>query len=79
MYRVVVSNQCSCFKKSQMQSNQNFLTRSEAISVSEHMVKIMNETFCKKHEFVIDEMYNNYIISIYDETKKECCGNGCCM
>lgn len=79
MYRVVVSSQCSCFKKSDLKSNQNFHTSTEARAEAERILEIMNNDFCEKHEFEIQEIYNNYAILFYEKDKKECCGNGCCF
>ena len=44
------------------------------------MKNIMNKTFCRKHDFQIQEMFNNLVIKFYkDEPVNSCCGNGCCM
>ena len=44
------------------------------------MKNIMNSDFCKKHEFQLQEMFNNFVISFYKEDiRPDCCGNGCCM
>jgi len=79
MYRIVVSNQCSCFKKSELKNNQRFPTSKEALEEANKMLKIMNNDFCEKHEFELQEMYNNFVISFYNKDKKDCCGNGCCF
>ncbi|WP_283256431.1 hypothetical protein [Arcobacter roscoffensis] len=38
----------------------------------------MNDKFCQKHEFEVQEMYNNFVISFYSDARDNCCGNGCC-
>jgi hypothetical protein len=43
------------------------------------MVEKMNKDFCGKHEFDVQEMFTNYVISFYNPARDNCCGNGCCM
>jgi methyltransferase-like protein len=80
MYKIVVSNQCECFKKSNLENNLTFESKDEALSKAIEMKNIMNSDFCKKHKFELQEMFNNFVISFYKEDlKPDCCGNGCCM
>ena len=79
MYRVVVSNQCACFKNSNMEGSSNFETREDAKNKAIEMVEKMNKDFCGKHEFDVQEMFTNYVISFYNPARDNCCGNGCCM
>ena len=79
MYKVVVSNQCSCFKKSDMQGNLHFESQDEAKNKAVEMMEKMNKEFCGKHEFEVQEMFNSYVISFYNPARDNCCGNGCCM
>jgi len=43
------------------------------------MKDVMNNDFCKKHTFEVQEMYNNFVIAFYTEERDTCCGNGCCF
>ena len=79
MYKVVVSNQCCCFKNSKMDGTLHFESREEAKNKALEMMKKMNEDFCGKHEFDVQEMFTSYVISFYNPARDNCCGNGCCM
>lgn len=79
MYKIVVANQCECFKNSNLQNNLTFESKDEALNKAIEMKNIMNNEFCKKHHFELQEMFNNLVISFYSEARDNCCGNGCCM
>lgn len=79
MYKVVVSNQCACFKKSNLQGNLIFQCKDEALLKAIQMKDKMNEEFCSKHEFEVQEMFTSYVISFYNPARDNCCGNGCCI
>ena len=51
MYKIVVANQCGCFKNSNLQNNLTFESKDEALSKAIEMKNIMNHEFCKKHKF----------------------------
>ena len=78
MYKIIVSNQCACFKKSDLENNLKFQSKDEALLKAIEMKNTMNNNFCKKHEFDLQEMYNNFVISFYSDARDNCCGNGCC-
>ncbi|MDX9901521.1 MAG: hypothetical protein RBT22_08540 [Aliarcobacter sp.] len=80
MYKIVVANQCACFKKSNLENNLTFESKDIALSKAIEMKNIMNNEFCKTHKFELQEMFNNLVISFYKEdVRPDCCGNGCCM
>lgn len=80
MYKIVVSDQCSCFKKSTFENNLTFENKDEALIKAIDMKDKMNFEFCKKHRFDVEEMFNNFIISFKKRDRREdCCGNGCCF
>jgi len=80
MYKIVVANQCQCFKNSELKNNLTFESKDDALSKAIEMRNIMNHEFCKKHKFELQEMFNNLVIKFYkDEPLSSCCGNGCCM
>ena len=78
MYKIIVSNQCTCFKKSNLENNLKFQSKDEALLKAIEMKDTMNNDFCKKHEFDLQEMHNNFVISFYSDARDNCCGNGCC-
>ena len=53
MYKIVVSNQCGCFKNSNLQNNLTFESKDDALIKAIEMKNIMNHEFCKKHKFQI--------------------------
>jgi hypothetical protein len=78
MYKIIVSNQCACFKRSNLENNLKFQSKDDALLKAIEMKNTMNNDFCKKHEFDLQEMYNNFVISFYSDARDNCCGNGCC-
>jgi len=78
MYKIVVANQCPCFKKSSLENNIKFQSKDDALTKALEMKKTMNNEFCKKHTFELEEMYNNFVIKFYSDARDNCCGNGCC-
>jgi hypothetical protein len=51
MYKVVVENECSCFKKSNFKNNLEFEERQEAIQAARTLECRLNQEFCFKHYF----------------------------
>ena len=51
MYTVIIENECGCFKKSEYQNNATFQTQREAYQYANVLTELMNEEFCRKHEF----------------------------
>ncbi len=80
MFKVVVANQCGCFKRSSLQNNLTFDSKDDALLKAIEMRNHMNKKFCKKHEFEVQEVHNNFTISFYTPKRdSSCCGTGCCM
>lgn len=78
MYKIVVANQCGCFKRSELENNISFLSKDDALLKAVEMKDIMNDEFCHKHEFQVEELENNFVISFYTPQKTSCCGDGYC-
>lgn len=78
MHKIVISDKCACFKKSNLQTTLSFTSKDEALLKAIEINNHMNENFCNKHQFEVQEMFDNFVISFYDENKQVCCGNGCC-
>ncbi|AXX93515.1 hypothetical protein CPU12_12735 [Malaciobacter molluscorum LMG 25693] len=78
MHKIVVSNQCGCFKRSDLKNNISFESKDDALEKALEMKNTMNTEFCGKHEFQVVEFGDNFVISFDTEPKSTCCGNGCC-
>jgi hypothetical protein len=37
----------------------------------------MNDEFCGKHTFKVQEVQNNFVIAFEESTSNGCCGGGC--
>ena len=79
MFKVTVNKECGCFRKSGFENNQNFTTKDAALIEAIEMAKEMNDTFCKKHEFIVKEEGNNISILVDERhAHSGCCGGGHC-
>lgn len=64
MHKVKVENSCSCFIKSGLSEVLEFETEEEAVKEANKMLEKMNSTFCKKHEFSLNEQFGDFTIYI---------------
>ncbi|MCD4667409.1 MAG: hypothetical protein K8R44_02235 [Sulfurimonas sp.] len=64
MYKVKVENSCRCFLKSGFSENLEFDTQEEAKKEAQHMIGVMQSTFCQKHEFALNEQFGDFTIFI---------------
>ena len=76
MYRVKVSKECSCFKKSDFENNITFSSKDDALIEATNMAHTMNQDFCGKHDFQVVEEGSDFIIYV-QEAHTGCCGGGC--
>ena len=77
MFKIIVEKECGCFKKSEMINNETLQDKDDALIKSLSMVNIMNDDFCGKHEFKLQEVGNDFVIAMSDSTSNGCCGGGC--
>lgn len=63
-YKVKVQNVCKCFLKSGLAEVSEFASKDEAKNEAETMLKHMEDKFCKKHEFSINEQFGDYTVFI---------------
>jgi len=77
MYKIVVEKECGCFKKSDFKNNIEFSSKDDALLKTMEMKNHMNEKFCGKHTFKVQEVQNNFIIAMDNSTSNGCCGAGC--
>ncbi|MCP4970079.1 MAG: hypothetical protein GY932_05720 [Arcobacter sp.] len=78
MHKIIVSNECGCFKRSELNNNIEESSKDEALLKAIRMRNHMSEKFCGKHKFQVLEEKDNFIISFRDEAHSSCCGTGCC-
>lgn len=80
MHKIIISDQCGCYRKSNLQNNLEFHSKDEAKQKAIQMQDFMNTYFCKKHIFETQEMFDNFVIKFFKEEKEpDCCGSGCCQ
>jgi len=64
MYKVKVERQCSCFKRSGLPDLASYNTEEEAKKEAEAILHKMNNDFCHKHEFSLNEKFGDFTISM---------------
>lgn len=78
MFTVNVEKECGCFKRSDFTNNMSFKSKDDALIQALNMTKEMNQDFCQKHEFIMQENGNVFMISVGEKAKSGCCGGGHC-
>jgi len=81
MYTILVDKECGCFKKSEYENNIQFHSKDDALLEASQMQTYMNSKFCNKHDFVLKEDGDNFLIEVSMQqapTKSGCCGGGHC-
>ena len=80
MFKIVVDRECGCFVRSSLQNNIAVDSKDEALAKSLEMKREMNDTFCGKHSFSVQEEGSTFVISMGTPIAKSsggCCGGGC--
>ena len=62
MFKIIVEKECGCFKRSDFQNNIEVESKDEALTKALDMVNYMNEEFCGKHKFKVEEADNTFVI-----------------
>ena len=78
MSTINIAQECGCFKRSDLQNNITMESKDEALLKTLEMRDTMNDDFCAKHTFKIQEVENNFVISMHDSTSSACCGGSSC-
>lgn len=78
MFTVKVEKECGCFKKSDFTNNMTFESKDDALIQALNMSKEMNQEFCQKHTFNVQETGDTLLISVEEQAKSGCCGGGHC-
>ena len=77
MYTIQIEKECSCFKKSDLVNGLEMASKDGALLKSIEMRDTMNDEFCGKHSFKVQEVGDNFVIAMSDSTSNGCCGGGC--
>lgn len=64
MYKIVVDRECGCFKRSDLQNNIEVASKDEALTKSLEMVEHMNNEFCGKHKFKVEEAGDIFLVKM---------------
>lgn len=64
MYKIIVDRECGCFKRSDMQNNIKVASKDEALEKALEMVNTMNNDFCAKHSFILEEAGDTFLIKM---------------
>ena len=63
-YIVNIEKQCGCVKKSNQEFPKTFENKEEALNEAKKLAEEFNETFCKKHNFQVEENGNELMIKV---------------
>ena len=77
MFKIIVEQECGCFKKSSLENGISMDSKDGALLKSLEMRDTMNDDFCGKHTFKVQEVANNFVIAFQESTSNGCCGGGC--
>ena len=77
MFKIIVEKECGCFKKSDLENGIEMESKDGALLKTLEMRDTMNDDFCGKHTFKVQEVANNFVIAMDDSTSNGCCGGGC--
>jgi len=77
MFKIIVEQECGCFKRSNLENNLSMDSKDDALSKTLEMRDTMNEDFCGKHQFKVQEVEDSFVIAMNDSTSNGCCGGGC--
>jgi hypothetical protein len=64
MFNVRIERECGCFKRSGMPRVKAFDNKDDALVEANDWADEMNETFCRKHRFVVVEEGNDLLITM---------------
>ncbi len=82
MFTIQMTKECGCFKKSSYENNMRFDNKDDALLQAKLMESHMNQKFCQKHLFWVEEEGNTFKINVKERPKEEnsggCCGGGHC-
>ena len=62
MFKVTVPQQCGCFRRSGKDALSVFESKDEALMHATQMARVMNDEFCDKHKFNVEESGNEFVV-----------------
>ena len=62
MFKVTVPQQCGCFRRSGKDALSVFESKDEALMHATQMARVMNDEFCEKHKFNVEEQGPDFVI-----------------
>ncbi len=77
MFKIIIEKECGCFKRSDMINGETIENKDDALLKSIDMVNTMNNEFCGKHEFKLQEIGADFVIAMNVPASNSCCGGGC--
>ena len=77
MFKIIVEKECGCFKRSDLENGIEMESKDGALLKTLEMRDTMNDNFCGKHNFKVQEAGDNFVIAMSDSTSNGCCGGGC--
>ena len=72
-YHVVIEKLCGCAKKRGLEQIRTFDNKEEAEEHAHEWADILNNTFCGRHGFDVDEVGDNFVISVEEGGFVEAC------
>jgi len=72
-YHVVIEKLCGCAKKRGLEQIRTFDNKEEAEEHAREWADNLNNTFCGKHGFDVEEVGDNYVISVEEGGFVEAC------
>ena len=73
MHTVSVEKACGCFKRSSFENNIQMDNKDDAMMYSLDMLNQMNS----KHQFILREVGENFVIAMNETAAHGCCVGGC--
>ncbi|MDQ7044146.1 MAG: hypothetical protein Q9M40_06350 [Sulfurimonas sp.] len=64
MFKIVVDRECGCFRRSNLENNLELDSKDAALEKALEMVESMNEDFCDKHSFTLQEAGDTFLIKM---------------
>jgi len=64
MYKVYFSKECGCVKKHGFGGTREFDSKDDALEEGVRLTEEMNDIFCKKHHFSVQEQGTDFLIQV---------------
>ena len=64
MFTITMEKECSCFKRSNFETEQSFESEEEAFEIATQMENAMTNEICKQHDFSVLKEECNFLIML---------------